>query len=116
MIRDLFFTILFFVLIGTLSAQHRDTVYVERETVTYDTVTVYDTVRVYDTLNIADYLRSEEFERLFYSSEYVGNLSLTANDFEYGQHQEIWIGRTDHLGTQRDVAGTNRQYHGGETA
>ena len=60
-----------------LSAQHRDTVYVERETVTYDTVTVYDTVRVHDTLNIADYLRSKEFERLFYSSEYVGNLSLT---------------------------------------
>lgn len=77
MIRDLFFTFLFFVLIGTLSAQHRDTVYVERETVTYDTVTVYDTVRVHDTLNIADYLRSEEFERLFYSSEYVDNLSLT---------------------------------------
>ena len=77
MIRDLFFTLLFFVLIGTLSAQHRDTVYVERETVTYDTVTVYDTVRVHDTLNIADYLRSEEFERLFYSSEYVDNLSLT---------------------------------------
>ena len=45
-----------------LAAQHRDTVYVERETVTYDTVTVYDTVRVHDTLNIADYLRSEEFE------------------------------------------------------
>ena len=62
MIRDLFFTLLFFVLIGTLSAQHRDTVYVERETMTYDTVTVYDTVRVHDTLNIADYLRSEEFE------------------------------------------------------
>ena len=77
MIRDLFFTLLFFVLIGTLSAQHRDTVYVERETVTYDTVTVYDTVRVHDTLNIADYLHSEEFERLFYSSEYVDNLSLT---------------------------------------
>ena len=77
MIRDLFFTFLFFVLIGTLAAQHRDTVYVERETVTYDTVTVYDTVRVHDTLNIADYLRSEEFERLFYSSEYVDNLSLT---------------------------------------
>ena len=77
MIRDLFFTLLFFVLIGTLSAQHRDTVYVERETVTYDTVTVYDTVRIHDTLNIADYLRSEEFERLFYSSEYVDNLSLT---------------------------------------
>ncbi len=77
MIRDLFFTFLFFVLIGTLSAQHRDTVYVERETVTYDTVTVYDTVRIHDTLNIADYLRSEEFERLFYSSEYVDNLSLT---------------------------------------
>lgn len=77
MIRDLFFTLLFFVLIGTLAAQHRDTVYVERETVTYDTITVYDTVRVHDTLNIADYLRSEEFERLFYSSEYVDNLSLT---------------------------------------
>lgn len=61
----------------SLSAQHRDTVYVERETVTYDTVTVYDTVHVHDTLNIADYLRSEEFERLFYSSEYVDNLSLT---------------------------------------
>lgn len=61
----------------SLSAQHRDTVYVERETVTYDTITVYDTVHVHDTLNIADYLRSEEFERLFYSSEYVDNLSLT---------------------------------------
>lgn len=60
-----------------LVAQHRDTVYVERETVTYDTITVYDTVRVHDTLNIADYLRSEEFERLFNSSEYVGNMSLT---------------------------------------
>ena len=70
-----FFFILAFVC--PLSAQHRDTVYVERETVTYDTVTVYDTVRVHDTLNIADYLRSEEFERLFYSSEYVDNLSLT---------------------------------------
>ena len=46
-------------------------------TVRYDTVVVHDTVRVYDTLNLADYLRSEEFERLFYSSEYVGNLSLT---------------------------------------
>ena len=77
MTRDLFFTLLFLILIGPLSAQHRDTVYVERETVTYDTVTVYDTVHVHDTLNIADYLRSEEFERLFYSSEYVDNLSLT---------------------------------------
>ena len=77
MIRDLFFTLLLLLLIGPLSAQHRDTVYVERETVTYDTVTVYDTVHVHDTLNIADYLRSEEFERLFYSSEYVDNLSLT---------------------------------------
>jgi len=77
MIRDLFFTLLLLLLVGPLSAQHRDTVYVERETVTYDTVTVYDTVRVHDTLNIADYLRSEEFERLFYSSEYVDNLSLT---------------------------------------
>ena len=45
--------------------------------VRYDTVVVHDTVRVHDTLNIADYLRSEEFEQLFYSSEYVGNLSLT---------------------------------------
>lgn len=70
-----FFFIIF--LVCSLSAQHRDTVYVERETVTYDTITVYDTVRVHDTLNIADYLRSEEFERLFYSSEYVDNLSLT---------------------------------------
>lgn len=77
MTRDLFFTFLLFLLACSLSAQHRDTVYVERETVTYDTVTVYDTVRVHDTLNIADYLRSEEFERLFYSSEYVDNLSLT---------------------------------------
>ena len=77
MTRDLFFSLLFLFLVGTLSAQHRDTVYVERETVTYDTVTVYDTVHVHDTLNIADYLRSEEFERLFYSSEYVDNLSLT---------------------------------------
>ena len=77
MIRDLFFTFLLLTLASPLAAQHRDTVYVERETVTYDTVTVYDTVRVHDTLNIADYLRSEEFERLFYSSEYVDNLSLT---------------------------------------
>ena len=77
MIRDLFFTFLLLTLASRLAAQHRDTVYVERETVTYDTVTVYDTVRVHDTLNIADYLRSEEFERLFYSSEYVDNLSLT---------------------------------------
>lgn len=46
-------------------------------TVRYDTVVVHDTVRVYDTLNLADYLRSEEFEQLFYSSEYVGNLLLT---------------------------------------
>ena len=46
-------------------------------TVRYDTVVVHDTVRVHDTLNLADYLRSEEFERLFYSSEYVGNLLLT---------------------------------------
>ena len=68
---------LFLSVVCPLAAQHRDTVYVERETVTYDTVTVYDTVRVHDTLNIADYLRSEEFERLFYSSEYVDNLSLT---------------------------------------
>lgn len=77
MIRDLFFTLLLLTLACPLAAQHRDTVYVERETVTYDTVTVYDTVRIHDTLNIADYLRSEEFERLFYSSEYVDNLSLT---------------------------------------
>ena len=70
-------TFLLLLLACPLSAQHRDTVYVERETVTYDTVIVYDTVRVHDTLNIADYLRSEEFERLFYSSEYVDNLSLT---------------------------------------
>ena len=70
-------TLLLLTLVCPLAAQHRDTVYVERETVTYDTVTVYDTVHVHDTLNIADYLRSEEFERLFYSSEYVGNLSLT---------------------------------------
>ena len=70
-------TLLLLTLACPLAAQHRDTVYVERETVTYDTITVYDTVRVHDTLNIADYLRSEEFERLFYSSEYVDNLSLT---------------------------------------
>ena len=80
MIRDLFFTLLLLTLACPLAAQHRDTVYVERETVTYDTITVYDTVRVHDTLNIADYLRSEEFERLFYSSEYVDNLSLTDSD------------------------------------
>ena len=76
-IRDLFLAFLLLTLAQPLAAQHRDTVYVERETVTYDTITVYDTVRVHDTLNLADYLRSEEFERLFYSSEYVGNLSLT---------------------------------------
>ena len=74
--RFLFFFFIMF-LACSLSAQHSDTVYVERETVTYDTVTVYDTVRVHDTLNIADYLRSKEFEQLFYSSEYVDNLSLT---------------------------------------
>ena len=77
-IRSIFLVFfLFLSVVCPLAAQHRDTVYVERETVTYDTITVYDTVRVHDTLNIADYLRSEEFERLFYSSEYVGNLSLT---------------------------------------
>ncbi|MBQ3733943.1 MAG: hypothetical protein II859_08285, partial [Bacteroidales bacterium] len=77
-IRSIFLVFfLFLSVVCPLAAQHRDTVYVERETVTYDTVTVYDTVRVHDTLNIADYLRSEEFERLFYSSEYVDNLSLT---------------------------------------
>ncbi len=89
MIRDLFFTLLLLLLIGPLSAQHRDTVYVERETVTYDTVTVYDTVHVHDTLNIADYLRSEEFERLFYSSEYVDNLSLTDSMKEKLLHQTV---------------------------
>ena len=77
-IRSIFLVFFLFLSVACpLAAQHRDTVYVERETVTYDTVTVYDTVRVHDTLNIADYLRSEEFERLFYSSEYVDNLSLT---------------------------------------
>ena len=77
-IRSIFLVFfLFLSVVCPLAAQHRDTVYVERETVTYDTITVYDTVRVHDTLNIADYLRSEEFERLFYSSEYVDNLSLT---------------------------------------
>ena len=49
MIRDLFFTLLLLTLACPLAAQHRDTVYVERETVTYDTITVYDTVRVHDT-------------------------------------------------------------------
>ena len=68
-IRSIFLVFFLFLSVACpLAAQHRDTVYVERETVTYDTVTVYDTVRVHDTLNIADYLRSEEFERLFYSS------------------------------------------------
>ena len=89
MTRNIFFTLLLLLLIGPLSAQHRDTVYVERETVTYDTVTVYDTVHVHDTLNIADYLRSEEFERLFYSSEYVDNLSLTDSMKEKLLHQTV---------------------------
>ena len=69
--KILFITILFFsVAVSKVAAQ-------TPVTVRYDTVVVHDTVRVYDTLNLADYLRSEEFERLFYSSEYVGNLSLT---------------------------------------
>jgi hypothetical protein len=69
--KILFVTLLFFaVAVSEATAQ-------TPVTVRYDTVVVHDTVRVYDTLNIADYLRSEEFEQLFYSSEYVGNLSLT---------------------------------------
>lgn len=69
--KILFVTLLFFaVAVSEATAQ-------TPVTVRYDTVVVHDTVRVHDTLNIADYLRSEEFERLFYSSEYVGNLSLT---------------------------------------
>lgn len=69
--KILFVTLLFFaVAVSEATAQ-------TPVTVRYDTVVVHDTVRVYDTLNIADYLRSEEFERLFYSSEYVDNLSLT---------------------------------------
>lgn len=69
--KILFVMILFFVVaVSEATAQ-------TLVTVRYDTVVVHDTVRVHDTLNLADYLRSEEFERLFYSSEYVGNLSLT---------------------------------------
>ncbi len=69
--KILFVMILFFVVaVSEATAQ-------TPVTVRYDTVVVHDTVRVHDTLNLADYLRSEEFERLFYSSEYVGNLSLT---------------------------------------
>ena len=69
--KILFVTLLFFaVAVSEATAQ-------TPVTVRYDTVVVHDTVRVYDTLNLADYLRSEEFEQLFYSSEYVGNLSLT---------------------------------------
>jgi hypothetical protein len=69
--KILFVTILFFA-IDVSEAKAQTPV-----TVRYDTVVVHDTVRVHDTLNLADYLRSEEFEQLFYSSEYVGNLSLT---------------------------------------
>ena len=69
--KILFVTILFFA-IAVSEAKAQTPV-----TVRYDTVVVHDTVRVHDTLNLADYLRSEEFERLFYSSEYVDNLSLT---------------------------------------
>ena len=69
--KILFVTLLFFaVAVSEATAQ-------TPVTVRYDTVVVHDTVRVHDTLNLADYLRSEEFEQLFYSSEYVGNLSLT---------------------------------------
>ena len=69
--KILFVTILFFAIaVSETKAQ-------TPVAVRYDTVVVHDTVRVHDTLNLADYLRSEEFERLFYSSEYVGNLSLT---------------------------------------
>ena len=70
-LKILFVTLLFFaVVISEATAQ-------TPVTVRYDTLVVHDTVHVHDTLNLADYLRSEEFERLFYSSEYVGNLSLT---------------------------------------
>jgi len=70
-LKILFVTLLFFaVAVSEATAQ-------TPVTVRYDTLVVHDTVRVHDTLNIADYLRSEEFERLFYSSEYVDNLSLT---------------------------------------
>jgi hypothetical protein len=70
-LKILFVMILFFVVaVSEATAQ-------TPVTVCYDTVVVHDTVRVHDTLNLADYLRSEEFERLFYSSEYVDNLSLT---------------------------------------
>lgn len=69
--KILFVTLLFFaVAVSEATAQ-------TPVTVRYDTLVVHDTVRVHDTLNLADYLRSEEFEQLFYSSEYVGNLSLT---------------------------------------
>ena len=70
-LKILFVTLLFFaVAVSEATAQ-------TPVTVRYDTLVVHDTVHVHDTLNLADYLRSEEFERLFNSSEYVGNLSLT---------------------------------------
>ncbi len=53
-------------IIGDLSAQNTDTMYVVKRHVVRDTVYVRDTLRVQDTIIIADYIHSEEFKQLFY--------------------------------------------------
>ena len=58
--------VLAFSTIGSLSAQHTDTMYVVKRHVVHDTIYVRDTLRVQDTVIIADYIHSEEFKQLFY--------------------------------------------------
>ncbi|MBO4489418.1 MAG: hypothetical protein J5741_07190 [Bacteroidales bacterium] len=58
--------VLLFSVIGSLSAQNTDTMYVVKRHVVHDTVYVRDTLRVQDTVIIADYIHSEEFKQLFY--------------------------------------------------
>ena len=58
--------VLAFSTIGSLSAQHTDTMYVVKRHVVHDTIYVRDTLRVQDTIIIADYIHSEEFKQLFY--------------------------------------------------
>ena len=58
--------VLLFSVIGSLSAQNTDTMYVVKRHVVRDTVYVRDTLRVQDTIIIADYIHSEEFKQLFY--------------------------------------------------
>lgn len=53
-------------IIGDLSAQNTDTMYVVKRHVVHDTVYVRDTLHLQDTIIIADYIHSEEFKQLFY--------------------------------------------------